>query len=161
MADRFWDKVDIKSDDECWEWLAGRKKKQGYGNFWFQGRHWLAHRFAYKLTRNDIPEKMKVCHTCDNPPCCNPKHLFLGTQKDNTMDRDRKGRNVNYRGSQHGSSILTEEQAKEALKLRRPGKKRAKKGEVKKLAEEFGVSKSTISMIVMGNNWKHLKEVIE
>lgn len=86
----FWQKVD-KTED-CWEWTAS-KNKQGYGIFGHQGQTWLAHRLSYKLS-NMLPDGVKVLHRCDNPPCVNPDHLFLGTQKDNIKDMAAKGRHA-------------------------------------------------------------------
>ena len=83
---RFWSKVDIKEKDDCWIWTAGTVKG-GYGLFGCQ-----AHRIAYTLSVGPIPEGLEVLHKCDNPPCCNPNHLFTGTQQDNIKDMDSKGR---------------------------------------------------------------------
>lgn len=78
--------------DECWPWV-GPRDPDGYGevkvNPW---RGWRAHRAMYTWTFGEIPDGLLVCHTCDNPPCCNPSHLFLGTPLDNVLDMVRKGR---------------------------------------------------------------------
>ena len=88
---RFWSKVNQRGPDDCWEWQEG-KSKQGYGQFTLYGAHLRAHRFAWMLTHGPIPDEMLVCHKCDNPPCCNPSHLFLGTHLDNQRDKKAKGR---------------------------------------------------------------------
>ena len=88
---RFWSKVDIKGPDDCWEWQAS-KKQTGYGAFSFNGKNWGAHRFSYFLEHGEFDQTLDVCHTCDNPPCVNPKHLWLGTASDNLSDMGRKGR---------------------------------------------------------------------
>ena len=88
--DRFWSKVDIKGDDECWEWKNG--KSQGYGIFRYDGRAQKSSRVAYILTHGPIAKDLHVCHSCDNPPCCNPKHLWLGTNQDNISDKMEKNR---------------------------------------------------------------------
>lgn len=92
--ERFWSKVNRK-DGGCWEWAAGRFS-YGYGAFkrrvdgaWKQQK---AHRLAYEWLVGPIPDGLIVCHACDNPPCCNPDHLFLGTQLDNQRDMIAKGR---------------------------------------------------------------------
>src|SRR5690349_6136897 len=114
IEERFWSKVDRSRDDTCWVWKAGRDRA-GYGQFWVydRGRSIGAHRIAYELINGPIPEGMFVCHTCDNPPCCNPTHLFVGTPADNTTDRDQKGRLHAPEGSRHGGALLTEDSVKE------------------------------------------------
>ena len=79
-------------DSPCWEW-TGPKERKGYGRFDVHRRPILAHRFAWWATHGAIPD-LFVLHRCDNPPCCNPEHLFLGTYADNNADRVAKGRNA-------------------------------------------------------------------
>ena len=90
--ERFWNKVD-KTDD-CWNWTAS-KNIQGYGYFRFDGKMRKAHRMAWLLVNGEIPDGMCVCHTCDNPGCVNPIHLWLGTNQDNMDDMNNKGRHYN------------------------------------------------------------------
>jgi hypothetical protein len=90
---RFWDKVK-KVEGECWEWQAGTRGKTGYGSFKLEGKVVDAHRLSYILSKGEIPERMLVCHTCDNRLCVNPDHLFLGSHKDNHQDAVNKGRIV-------------------------------------------------------------------
>jgi hypothetical protein len=90
-AEQFWERVDVRGGNECWEWKRG-KKGGGYGNARWKGHDAYAHRVVWELTNGLIPDGLLVLHACDNPPCCNPSHLFLGTAKDNILDAMRKGR---------------------------------------------------------------------
>lgn len=89
LSDRFWAKV--RKSDGCWPWIKSRQP-YGYGRFNYQGKQVQAHRVAWILTNGPIPDDLCVLHSCDNPPCCNPDHLFLGTKGDNNRDCIRKGR---------------------------------------------------------------------
>src|SRR5688500_12201890 len=90
--ERFWSKVAVTDDpDSCWEWQRAKSDK-GYGKCGLGKRTFLAHRIAYLLTNGQLPE-LDVLHHCDNPACCNPRHLFLGTHQDNMNDMKLKERN--------------------------------------------------------------------
>jgi HNH endonuclease len=78
-------------DHVCWEW-SGARDRYGYGKLRRDTVYWKAHRLAWTLEHGPIPDGMYVCHHCDNPPCVNPAHLFLGTSRDNQLDRVAKGR---------------------------------------------------------------------
>lgn len=75
--------------------FTGLKSPKGYGKIRFQGKHYRAHRLSYILENGEINSNVLVCHKCDNPPCVNPDHLFIGTAKDNAIDRKNKGRGNN------------------------------------------------------------------
>lgn len=103
VYDRFWSKVDRGAEDECWPFNAFRDK-DGYGRFSIGPDDMSAQRAAWLLTFGTIPNGMHVCHTCDNPPCCNPAHLFLGTHADNMRDARKKRRWSNKRPSTAGAN---------------------------------------------------------
>jgi len=84
---RFWNRV--KKTNKCWLWL-GYKDPNGYGNLNIGGKAYLTHRVSYYIHFGSIPKGMEICHHCDNPSCVNPKHLFLGTHKDNMHDAIKK-----------------------------------------------------------------------
>lgn len=95
--DRFWAKV--RKGEDCWEWQGGRNSR-GYGVFYKDGRRSrqeLAHRVSYELAYGPIPSGVFACHSCDNPPCVHPDHLFLGTGLDNSRDSTDKGRHRNQK----------------------------------------------------------------
>jgi hypothetical protein len=98
----YWMKVDRSGGpDACHIWTAA-KAGRGYGRFWIEGSLYYAHRIAWIIVNNqDIPPSVLVCHSCDNPACCNPRHLWLGTHTDNTRDMVEKGRVA--AGDRHGS----------------------------------------------------------
>lgn len=159
-ASSYWLNVAKGSPDECWPWTRTRNNA-GYGRVRFDGRKFVAHRVAYTLTHGTIPDwpRRMVLHRCDNPPCCNPAHLFLGSGRDNVMDMARKGRRRGMqarindvrsgppRGTQNGRAKLTQEQA-DAIRTRHTG------GEpMKALANEYGVSNGAVWFIVRNKHW--------
>ena len=150
MVDDFWKKVD-KSDD-CWEWI-GYREKSNYGRVSFRGNNKvLAHRASWILTNGDIPDGLCVLHECDNPPCVNPNHLFLGTHKDNARDRDEKGRGAlpKIKGSKHWNAKFHESDVrviKELLSVR---------CKQKAIAWLFDVGDMQISNIKHGRIWGHV-----
>lgn len=142
----------IKTETGCLEWTLGRTVR-GYGRIKYKGKDRRVHRIVWELENGEIPKGMFVCHTCDNPPCCNLDHLFLGTHSDNMKDMWRKGRNPkglkNIKGEKHPRSILTETQVLEILNSKDP---------VKKLSKAYRISDKTIYKIKAKNSWKHLWE---
>jgi HNH endonuclease len=150
--DKFWEKVDIKSDDECWEWL-GAIDRCGYGKFGSKNfGNGLAHRFSWKDSFGDIPKGMYVCHHCDNPSCVNPKHLFLGTQKDNMQDMKNKSRSPKQLGEANPKAKLSNSDVFEIYRLHNSGVTNYK------LSKMYRVCQSNIKSIVSGNTWKNLWE---
>ncbi len=144
LSQRFWSKVDIRSEDECWLW-QGCLSKAGYGQIRFGGKLYYAHRVAYSMTYGEIPDRMEILHTCDFPRCCNPNHLQLGTHDDNMKDMAQKGRGA--RGSRNGHAQLTADDVRRIRLL-------AELGRTKRLiANEFGVNRRQISRIIHKERW--------
>ena len=142
--DRLLSKVRVAG--ECWVWQAGKRGK-GYGSFGMLGRVWSAHRAAYFLLVAD-PGSACVLHKCDNPPCINPAHLFLGTVADNNRDRAKRGRSAV--GERHAKSKLTERDVLELRELREDGQTH------RELAARFGVTHQSIAAIVNRRSWRHI-----
>lgn len=138
----FWERVDQGPD--CWTW-RGYLNPQGYGSLQYQGRRMLAHRLSYELAVGPIPAGMLVCHSCDNPPCVRPAHLWLGTIADNLRDAGAKGRM--HRGERHGMARLT---ADDVMSIR-AGLAGGTKGTV--LARKHGISRNTVYAIAAGRSW--------
>lgn len=147
---RFWKKVDIKSEDECWDWLAGLFKK-GYGAFWLNGKNERAHRCSLVLAHAVQPlNKPLALHTCkQNPRCCNPNHLYYGDDPDNKRDIVKDG--TQPTGENHGLSKLTEIQVSEIRQKYIP-----REYSSRKLAKEYKVVKSNILEIINNQSWKHI-----
>jgi len=150
-ADRFWSRVRKgDSPDACWLWKGGRLPT-GYGKFHPSANVRLyAHRASWEMANGvSVPPGMFVCHRCDNPPCVNPAHLFLGTPADNVADKCAKGRHRNgaSSGEKNPNSKLTTVQVIEI-------RGRLQAGESRRLiAGLFGVSKATIKQIATGRIW--------
>ncbi len=147
---RFWSKIDIKSEDECWNWTA-YKNRQGYGqisvNTDKKQTMFTPHRISYFLHYGVDPKELCVCHACDNPSCCNPKHLFLGTHDENNKDRNKKGRCNPPKGSDHFNSKLTEEQI---IAIRNDNRTQ------RVIAKDYNVSFTCICKIKNLKHWKHV-----
>lgn len=177
--ERFLDKVERLGPDDCWPWKAARDA-DGYGQFNIgNGVMRRAHRIAFALSNGSTPSDRLVCHTCDNPPCCNPAHHFLGTIQDNQFDMAVKGRGTSgdkntsrmnpekvqrgdehysirtpermVRGESHGMAKLTEIDVRQ---IRADYRSRALNR--LQLATKYNVSPATIHRTVTGKNWAHI-----
>lgn len=148
LEERFWSKVDVRGPDECWPWTAGCGS-WGYGQISVDGKMRGAHCVSFELANGPVPPGLQVLHTCDNPPCCNPKHLFAGTTQRNMQDKVSKGRQTT--GESHPDAKLTVEIV---AKIRARYNPYNKTDGQRALAREFGVRHYAISRIVRGDTWK-------
>ena len=146
FREKFYSKAK-KVPSGCWEWQEG-KSRRGYGVVHVPGVGTRrAHRYSFEISRGPIPDGLFVLHHCDNPPCINPDHLFLGTHADNATDKTLKGRQP--QGESHGRARLTENDVRAI---------RAKYGKAtgKELAAEYGMSLRQIMNIVSRKQWKNV-----
>ena len=154
-----WSKVDKRGEDECWEW-KGFKNNKGYGRTWINDKGYYAHRVIYSLAYpNTISlnaptstiETGFLLHTCDNPACCNPKHLWIGTHKDNMEDKAKKGRCPDFSGDKGPNCKLSMEQAREARLFRKNGMS------ARELAIKFEISLASMKTLLRGDSYKESK----
>ena len=139
--------------DECLLWPY-RCRKDGYGDVQHEKKRWRVTRLTWLLVYGSLDETLFILHSCDNPPCFNPKHLFQGTQDDNMKDMRKKNRwkSVNpTNGADHHSHKLSADEVVEIRSRYRPGILQVH------LAKEFGVSQSAISGLLLRKTWKHVK----
>lgn len=152
--ERFWDKVIKLGPDDCWEWKKIGKGKR-YGQFKVNGRMVSAHRFSWELVNGPIPKGLYACHVCDNTKCVNPKHLFLGTQKQNMEDCVAKGRKGGLFGQDHANTKFTDSDVMAIRALRHWS------GFMyKDIAAEYNVCYQTIQHICLGTTWTHLPKLL-
>lgn len=147
LEDRFWNYVDKDAGGGCWEWTK-KRMESGYGMTSELRKTLLAHRVAYELSKGPIPEGLVVRHSCDNPPCCNPDHLLLGTYADNTEDAVSRNR-VAF-GERVHSAKLTAEEVREARIARAGG------ATISALSRKYLVARSTIRNAIKGKTWSRV-----
>lgn len=150
LPTRLWKYIKKLGPDQCWEWQRGTNPL-GYGWTSYDGTTNLVHRQIWKMVKGPIPNGLCVLHRCDNPPCCNPKHLWLGTRTDNNTDKALKGRVVAHKGEKHARSRYTEKQVREMRKLYASGLYT-----YENLADKFGGYHGNIAGIVRRTSWKHV-----
>lgn len=179
VADRFWSKVDKSGgQDACWIW-TGAVSRTGYGNAWdgTLRKQFGSHRLAWVLANGKVPDGLCVCHKCDVRACCNPSHMFLGSQLDNVVDRERKGRGASRnvlsdagkrnfslngpqgvckhdwmrpRGDRVHTSKLSERDVIAIRKHRDEGES------LRFISNAYGVSMSSVSRIALRQSWRHV-----
>lgn len=152
-----WSKVDRRGADECWPW-KGTRTKVGYGRTQIGDNNYYAHRVIYSLAYPgvitwNLPALGSMTgfllHTCDNPPCCNPAHLYVGTHADNMADKKRRGRFPDFSGGKSAKCKLTIEQAREIRRLRKDENISARE-----LANRYAISLPSIKTLLRGNSYR-------
>jgi hypothetical protein len=147
VDERFWGNI-IKTDT-CWLWM-GCHDGCGYGMILVRGTRLKTHRYSWMLHNGEIPEGMHVCHTCDNPKCVNPAHLFLGTHLDNMRDMISKGRLVALPGEKNGRAKLTQDDIREIRIMLNSSIKFKKKD----IAKQYGITREHLWCIERHKSWK-------
>ena len=147
---RFWSKVDCKGEDECWLWIGCKNENSDgdYGRFSINYKMYLSHRISYFIHYNKDPGSLLICHKCNNPPCINPKHLFLGNNSKNKKQSFSEGRS-SHKGILHPRAKLQESDIKEIRNM---------KGKLnyRDVAKIFNISPKSIHNIWSGHSWSHL-----
>lgn len=154
--ERFWEKVDKKGAIECWNW-TGAKAQNGYGKFYWGTEHGRricmnSHKASWLLSRGHIPKHRSyhglcVLHKCDNGMCVNPRHLWLGTNKDNADDMIKKGRLYVRKGEELGVNKLTQA---DVIQIR------CSRRSPHDIARQFGMTVEHIRNVIRGKSWKHI-----
>lgn len=175
-----WSKIDVRGPEECWPWMAYTSRK-GYGRVWCDGRLLRTHRMVFEAVYGPIPKRLRVCHSCDTPPCCNPEHLAIGTQKDSLRDAAQRGRTQPERlsrGDRNGSRTKPQSRSRGDQHYSRTQPERLARGEkhslskltedavrairedariLRKISADYAVSITTISQIKNRKAWAHVK----
>ena len=146
---RFWKKVITAGMSDCWIW-TGAKNSDGYGHLSVNGNMTYCHRIAWEINYGSIERGLEVLHRCDNPTCCNPWHLRLGTHAENMRDMHEKGRANNLKGEKHPSAKITESEVRSIRFMHREGVT------IRAIAEAFIISASSIYGIITRKTWKHV-----
>lgn len=144
LPDRFWKKVQKISDGDCWNWI-GAKDQDGYGIYSHNKKTVRTHRLLASVAHGEIGNGRIVMHLCDNPSCCNPAHLVIGSIQENVSDREKKGRRSPPRGEMHRSSKITKAQS---LDIRKSSLTE------RELAKIYGIGKTQVGDIRRGLYWK-------
>lgn len=146
---RFWSKVDIRGAEECWPWI-GPKGRYGFLCL-YRGKNLGAHVIAFELSNHSDVGGLYVCHRCDNPTCCNPKHLWLGSPLENSQDMASKNRSV-Y-GERNGNHRVTEEMVRKIRQNLVQGRTRKYVKGCKEIASVIGCHRSTVRRMAVRETW--------
>lgn len=150
--ERFWQRVSISDSSSCWLWTkANGEVETGKGVFYFQSTWKRPSQVAYILAHGPIPEGKYVCHSCDNPPCCNPDHLWAGTHQENMDDMTRKGRDRHNCGEDLSHSKLCEQDVLKIRQLYATGRYSHLS-----LSQIFQVCEASIRNVIILKTWKHI-----
>ncbi len=145
--ERFLERIVI-ADSGCWEWQGGGTPL-GYGHIIIGSKRMITHRFSYEHYLKPIPEGLHLLHHCDNPPCCNPLHLYPGTDADNA--RDKVSRERQPRGEAHYNAKLTDEKVREIRRAYANGQTAMELGRV------YSVDANTVWAVVHRHTWEHVE----
>lgn len=143
----FWERVDVRTPAECWPWVGAycnTKDKDAYGRFTFGGKFARANRMTLEFVDGKRPDDLLACHTCDNPRCVSPWHLYWGTAKDNVRDMVERGRAKPSRGERQWSAKFSDAEISEIRRLRASGVP------LKNLSAKFGISESHACSVTKG-----------
>jgi hypothetical protein len=143
MVKRLLSRVIRDAATECWNW-QGARAIGGYGSIRHNRHNWMVHRVSWIHHYGVVPDNIMVLHHCDNPSCCNPAHLFLGTNDDNMKDMARKGRANRPFGEKNGRTHLTAEMVMKIMKDNRLQRE---------IAVDYGIARSSVSRIKLGKPW--------
>jgi hypothetical protein len=147
---RFFLRINLNNETNCWEWDTSSRDNP-YGIFRIRKTQLKAHVVSYALFTGPVPEDLCVCHTCDNPPCVNPDHLFLGTQNDNIKDCWGKGRGRKFPSQNGESNVVSKLTEENVLYLRNHYKP-----PMSAWAKKYGVTEATLYHALKGDTWSHL-----
>jgi hypothetical protein len=165
VVNRFWSKVIVTSNipknhynltEPCWEWIGADNGKQGYGHFMLNRKFIRAHRISYEYFNGPIPDKLMICHKCDNPSCVNPEHLYPGTSKDNQNDCVKSNRKQDVKGSKHGMATTDEDTIIEILS-------KVFYGQITNVSEienRYKITRDVIYQITTRQSWTHVTKDI-
>lgn len=151
VAERILDNIEIDNDTGCWNWQGG-KNQRGYGliqskdddGIW---KSRAVHRVSYELYNGSIPVGLLACHHCDNPSCCNPQHIYIGTQKMNMADMISKGRKNPSRGANHWKAKVSDDEIASI---------RDNPDTYSSIGLQYGISASQVHRIKSRQSWKHI-----